>query len=117
MTDPVRIARGGLYLSAGLCADLFAGLEAVVLLRRACDLMVLPVRLAAAGGYLLKQRNAAGDRRVEAADFLRLEGIADEADFAPAWAWEEEAAALCLAEVFVAMATDAPVVSSFREPT
>ena len=40
--------------------------------------MILPVRHAAAGGYVLKLRNSAGDRVVHAPDFFREHHI-DEA--------------------------------------
>ena len=42
------------------------------------DLLILPVRHAAAGGYLLKLRNGAGDRVVNAPDFFREHGLDDE---------------------------------------
>ena len=53
----------------------FAGLEGVILLRRDNDILILPVRNNAAGGYLLKLRNSAGDRVVNAADFFRAQAI------------------------------------------
>ena len=76
----IRIRRGALYLSREVCDRYFAGADAVILLRRDADLLVLPVRHAAAGGYLLKQRNGAGDRVVHAADLLRDETDAGEDD-------------------------------------
>ncbi len=57
----------------------FTGLETVILLRRGQDLCILPVKHAAAGGYLLKLRNKVGDRVVHAPDFFREHGI-DEND-------------------------------------
>ena len=65
----------------------FPGLETIVLLRRDDDLLILPVRHAAAGGYLLKLRNGAGDRVVNAPDFFREHGLDDEARarFRRAW--------------------------------
>ncbi|WP_149756016.1 hypothetical protein [Roseivivax sediminis] len=58
----IRIRGGGLYMSAVVCDHCFAGVEAVVLLRLDENVVVLPVRHAAAGGYLLKRRDATGDR-------------------------------------------------------
>ncbi len=51
-----------------------AGLEAVAscaLLREGTDLWLIPLRDAAHGGFLLKRRNARGDRVLDAADFFR----------------------------------------------
>ena len=44
----IRIRRGALYLSREVCDRYFAGVDAVILLRRDADLLVLPVRLLAA---------------------------------------------------------------------
>ncbi len=90
MSDPpgiVQLKRGGLYLSSALCARFFPDLETVILLRRDRDLLILPVRHAAAGGYLLKLRNSAGDRVVFAPDFFREHGFEDyvACDFAADW--------------------------------
>ena len=75
--DIVIIRRGGLYLDYATCDRFFAGLETVILIADGCDLVILPVRHAAAGGYLLKRRNVAGDRVVNAADFFRSHGVDD----------------------------------------
>lgn len=90
----LRLRDGGLYLSASVCDRHFAGIEAVILLRRDTDLAVLPVRHAAAGGYLLKRRNAAGDRVVFAPDFFRASGVADGIDRELVAHWNEAEAAL-----------------------
>lgn len=97
MTAPVasvQIRRGGLYLSAGICQRYFAGLETVVLLWRNDDLVILPVRHAASGGYLLKRRNGAGDRVVFAPDFFREHGIGDQYEGEFVVGWESAQAAL-----------------------
>ena len=98
----VQVRRGGLYLSRAVCEQFFAGLETVILLRRGRDLVVLPVRHAAAGGYLLKRRNAAGDRVVFAPDFFRAQGIADEANCDFLAGWEAEQAGLVAKGAFSA---------------
>ena len=76
----VSLKRGALYVSCEVYDRYFAGLEAVILLRRDRDLCILPVRHAAAGGYLLKLRNKAGDRVVHAPDFFRECGIDESVD-------------------------------------
>lgn len=95
MTAPlVQVRRGGLYLSSEVVERYFAGLESVILLRRDADLIVLPVRHAAAGGYLLKRRNGAGDRVVYAPDFFREHGLDDDADCVLPVGWDAAKAAL-----------------------
>lgn len=98
----IRLARGGLYLSRALCERHFAGLESVVLLRRGDDLVILPVRHAAAGGYLLKLRNVAGDRVVHAPDFFRHHGVGDEDERDHPVTWDEDQAALLAGDLFSA---------------
>lgn len=73
----VRLERGSLYLGRETYDRYFAGLHTVILLRRDNDLCILPVRHAASGGYLLKLRNRHGDRVVQAPDFFREHGIAE----------------------------------------
>jgi len=82
-----RVKRGSLYVPAALHERYFAGLSTVILLRRDDHLLVMPVHDAAAGGYLLKIRNPAGDRVVDAMDFFRDQGLDDffEAEFGVAW--------------------------------
>lgn len=72
----------------------FAGLEAIILLRRDEDLLILPVRHAAAGGYLLKRRNGADDRVVTAPDFFRAHGLDDESEHILPVVWTTGAAGL-----------------------
>lgn len=96
----VTIRRGGLYLDRALCERCFAGLETVVLIRRDDDLLVLPVRHAAAGGYLLKRRNGAGDRVVHAPDFFRAQGLADQTELNLDAVWEPDQAALVATRAF-----------------
>lgn len=96
----VTLKRGALYIDQALYQRYFAGLSTVILLRREDDLLILPVRHAAAGGYLLKIRNAAGDRIVDAADFFR-EHDAHTPDERPlAIAWMSDLAGLRAANAF-----------------
>jgi hypothetical protein len=102
MTEPatVTVKRGSLYLARDVYERYFPGLEAVILLRRDDDLLIMPVRHAASGGYLLKLRNGAGDRVVSAPDFFREQGIEDDAELFLAVAWSAEKAALCSTKAF-----------------
>ena len=97
-----EIRRGGLYLSREICDRYFAGLETVILLRRERDLLVMSVRHAAAGGYLLKRRNGAGDRLVFAPDFFREHGLGDEERREIPLGWEAGLAALVAKDFFSA---------------
>jgi hypothetical protein len=81
-------------LSRDLYVRYFPGLESVVLLRRGDDLVVLPVRHAASGGYLLKRRNGAGDRVVNAPDFFREQGLGEEIERELPVAWSTKIAGL-----------------------
>ncbi|WP_409190247.1 hypothetical protein [Bradyrhizobium sp. RDM4] len=98
----VTVARGALYLSHEAYDRYFAGLEAVILLRRADDLWIMPVRHAAAGGYLLKVRNSRGDRVVHAPDFLREQGIDESVASQLSVAWSQECGALIAVAAFSA---------------
>jgi len=96
----VSLKRGGLYLSREVYERYFAGLETVILLRRDRDLCILPVRRAAAGGYLLKLRNSAGDRVVHAPDFFREYGVDENVALELAVVWSSERGALVAADTF-----------------
>jgi hypothetical protein len=96
----VTIQRGGLYLNRALYERHFAGLETVILLRRGEDLLVLPVHDAGAGGYLLKLRNGAGDRVVNAPDFFRRHGHEDDVTLCRPAAWSSTEGGLCVSAVF-----------------
>lgn len=99
--DCVQVRRGGLYLSAQICQRHLPGLEAVILMRKSVDLVILPVRHAASGGYLLKRLNVAGDRVVFAPDFFRSNGLNDDIDRNILVAWDAEQAALVAEAVFI----------------
>jgi hypothetical protein len=96
----ISLKRGALYVTSDIYHRYFAGLEAVILLRRDRDLCILPVRHAAAGGYLLKLRNKAGDRVVHAPDFFREHGIDDNIELELSAVWSRESAALIAAGAF-----------------
>lgn len=100
MSLTATVTRGSLYLGRDVCERYFAGLQTAVLLRRETDLWVLPVRYAEAGGYLLKLRNAAGDRVLSAPDFFRSHGVNDSAHITRPAVWSAEHAALVLPGIF-----------------
>ncbi len=102
MSASVQVRRGGLYLSHEDCERYFSGLEAVILLRRADDLVVLPVRHAAAGGYLLKRINSRGDRLVFAPDFFREHGWDDDEECDLSLTWDSDQAGLVATDAFSA---------------
>ena len=96
----ISLKSGRLYFGRAVYDRYFAGLASVILMRREADLLILPVRHAAAGGYVIKVRNAAGDRLVEAMDFFRGQGLEDHqaGDFPVTWS--AEAAALVARNTF-----------------
>ncbi len=100
MSVAVAIRRGSLHLSAAVFDRYFAGLAAVVLLRRDDGLLVLPVRFAGGGGYLVKQRNGAGDRVVAAPDFFREQGLAEDGEWDVAAAWDQNDMGLRIDGIF-----------------
>jgi hypothetical protein len=81
--NTVRLAGGRLYIDHELYATYFANRNAVILLLREQRLHILPVQSAANGGYLLKQRNAKGDRVVDAPDLFSPD--VPEARYEVAW--------------------------------
>ncbi len=100
MSQTVTVKRGSLYLGRAVYERYFTGLDAVVLLRRDDDLLILPVRHAASGGYLIKMRNAAGDRVISAPDFFREHGIDEAAELHLPIAWSTDNAALLSPKAF-----------------
>ena len=77
MHRTIDIKRGSIYISAEVYDTYFAGLEAVIVLIRDENLLILPVRQMATGGCLLKVRNARGDRVATAPDVFEAHGLSD----------------------------------------
>lgn len=77
MTARVDVRRGSVYLCARDYDTYFAGVAAVILLIRDGTLQILPVRQMAAGGCLLKIRNAAGDRVATAPDVFAANDLGE----------------------------------------
>ena len=93
MNRTIDIRRGGIYIPADLYETYFAGLEAVIVLIRDVNLMILPVRQMPAGGCLLKVRNAAGDRVATAPDVFEAAGLMEfsASDLPVRWSAEDGA--------------------------
>ncbi|MFT3729976.1 MAG: hypothetical protein QM780_00930 [Hyphomicrobium sp.] len=96
----LTIRRGALHLTREAYERFFKDLDNVVLLRDGNDLVVLPVRHRAAGGYVIKIRTGAGDRAVVASDFFRDNGIEDSVEMTLPAAWDDDRAALVVRHVF-----------------
>lgn len=94
----VAIADGVLTIAAGDYDAWFGGAGAVVLLREDAALCVIPVLHAAAGGSLVKIKNAARDRAIDVRELLRAHG--DEARGVRDAHWDAARALLVVAEVF-----------------
>ena len=98
---PVLFRKGRLYFTREACERHFPGSGAVALIRAGPDLLILPVRHAASGGYLLKLRTSAGERVAAVPDFFRAEGMDDDAVWSGQSSWEQERAALVLHDFFL----------------
>ena len=96
----LTVRRAALHFSGDTYERYFAGLGSLILLRDGADLLVLPVRHQAGGGYVIKLRNASGDRTVDAADFFRDNGIDDAVEMTLPAAWSDSRAALIAKNTF-----------------
>lgn len=94
MTARVDVRAGTVYLPAAVVQTYFRGIDAVILLIREGRLQILPVHQMAAGGCLLKIRNAAGDRVATAPDAFAAHGLADWSGQGLAARWSAEHGAL-----------------------
>jgi hypothetical protein len=95
-----RLYRDHLYLDAADYEAALAGRSSVALLRRGDDLHVLPVAGPEAGGFLVKQVNARGDRAVHAADFFRLNGVDETRGRCGTGTWSDAAACFVVPGLF-----------------
>jgi hydrogenase maturation protease len=76
----ISVAGGNLYLSQEICARYFAHVDAVALLARDDEVLILPLTRESAGGLLLKQRNARGDRVIHAQEFFRRHELPEQGE-------------------------------------
>jgi len=74
----ITVGRGNLYLSREICDTYFPRVTAVALLVRDAEVMIVPLMPASAGGLLLKQRNARGDRVIHAQEFFRSRNLPED---------------------------------------
>ncbi len=94
MKTELAVRRGSVHITADAYDTYFAGTDAVIVLIRDSKLMIMPVAHVAAGGSLLKIKNARGDRVVIASDVFAANDLeAWEAERLPAH-WDSEACAL-----------------------
>ena len=99
-TCVITVRRGALHFTREIYERFFNKLDNVILLRDGNDLMVLPVRHRASGGYVIKLRTGAGDRTVTAADFFRDNGIEDSIEMTLPATWSDGRAALVVRNAF-----------------
>jgi hypothetical protein len=98
----VVVVRGILQLSCADFEGVFGRAAAVVLVREHRDLWILPVHEAAIGGHLVKLRNAAGDRAIDALELFRGHELELERDreIRVTGRWVPERGALQVADLF-----------------
>ena len=96
MSARVAVRNGSIYLPAAVVYAYFRGIESVIVLIREEDLLVLPVRQAAAGGCLLKIRNASGDRVATAPDVFAANGLENWSDPDLSATWSSAQSALLI---------------------
>ena len=91
----ISVARGNFYLSREICDTYLPGVESVALLARDDGVLIVPLIQQSAGGLLLKQRNARGDRVIHAQEFFRNKGLPEafELRTVPVY-WSRDSAAL-----------------------
>lgn len=70
-----RIGDGRVLLTRATCERYLAGSGSAVLLEREGQVFLVPLGGPSAGGLLLKQRNAQGDRVLLAEEFLAARGL------------------------------------------
>ena len=94
--DEIHMRGGSLYLDAALCARYFDGIQAVALLCDEDGGYLIPLTMVGTGGYLLKIRNARGDRVVHCPEFIELLGCPQEIESVLEVRWDAERYALSI---------------------
>jgi len=96
----ITVARGNLYLPREICEAYLPGVACVALLLRDDRIMIVPLTPQSAGGLLLKQRNARGDRVIHAQEFFRSNGLAEDFESQSLSVhWSRDAAALVVGKM------------------
>jgi hypothetical protein len=95
MSGEVSIREGSIYLPHQLVDTYFRDIDAVIVLIQQGELMVMPVHQATSGGSLLKVKNAAGDRVVQARDVFQDQDLLEFRADNLAVIWSAEKSALC----------------------
>lgn len=98
MAGTIDVVRGTVRVPAKVARAYFSGIDAVAVVIDGTVLRILPIHHATAGGCLLKQRNAAGDKVAAAFDVFESRGLGDWEAFALPTRWSTKDAAL-LAEI------------------
>ncbi len=75
MAVRIGVRDGSVYLNRQTVETYFRHIDAVIILIRDQQLQILPVRQMAAGGCLLKVRNAVGDRVANSPDVFAEHGL------------------------------------------
>jgi len=91
----IRVKRGHLRIPSEVYARYFDGREGALFIERDQRLFLIPVD-DTTGGILVKRRTAAGDRVVDASEFLRAKGWDAAGDYACRASWDGELGALAL---------------------
>lgn len=96
----VSVVRGNFYLSREICDTYLPGVVSVALVLRDDEVMIVPLMGQSAGGLLLKQRNARGDRVIHAQEFFRNKDLAEEFELRTVPVhWCRDSAALVVSEL------------------
>lgn len=96
----VVVVRGVVQLSCSDFEGVFGRAASVVLVREDRDLWILPVHEAAIGGHLVKLRNAAGDRAIDALEFFRGHELERDREIRVKGRWVPERGALQVTDLF-----------------
>lgn len=91
----ISFARGNFYLPREICDTYLPGVISVALLLRNDEVMIVPLAGQSAGGLLLNQRNARGDRVIHAQEFFRNKALPEEFELRTVPVhWSRDSAAL-----------------------
>lgn len=92
----LAVKRGAIHLSQEVYTRYFDARSGAVLFARGEELCVMPVE-EIAGGLLVKQKNAKGDRSIDAAELIRARGWDDLGEHTLTGRWDSELGALAIA--------------------